>query len=258
MDKKLLIGLAVVGGGLAFYFMRKKDDAGAAPNFVPSDEVRSSTQQIVSMGSDQKQTVADLTKQIEDKAIVSGEGGTEKQASGSGSVSADPKQQLKLLSQRDLEDAAMKDEMFSGAIAAATPYAGPIAEEIERRSGSELRSKMGQLPIDALREAAKAVQRGEGFKDTRPGQLRLAWNYIIAEISLRAEGKPEPTPMMQPMPAEPAPRPQMPRRTHPGVDMGQPGSPIPKPPRPGFPNRPPARPQPPGYGGRIGRGGRGF
>lgn len=189
MDKKILIGLAVVGGGLAFYFMsKKKDEEGAAPDFVPSDAVRdmkSSTQQIVSMGSDQKQTVSDITKQIEEKAIVSGEAGTEKQASGSGSVSADPKQQLRTMSARDLEDLAFKDSNFTAAIMDKRLFTGDIAEEIERRYGNELRAKMADADNQDLEAVGKAIRNGEGIRDARPGQLRFAWNYALAEATMR-------------------------------------------------------------------------
>lgn len=171
-DSKFFIPGLIGVGALAFLMLRKKKPtesekaaeeaqkimgaaqratkdaadtvAAAAQSVALAEEgVRAPVQQkdqMVSMGSDKPKTLTELVAQVRGNETASGPAGTEMQ--GGGSVSADPIQQLKLMSTPDFLAMIVKNPAFKAAVMANVPLGGDLGAEMERRFGADGRRMM--------------------------------------------------------------------------------------------------------------------
>jgi hypothetical protein len=178
----------------------------------------------VSMGSDKPKTVTDLVNQVRASEIASGPAGTEVQ--GGGSVSADPKEQLKLMSTPDFLEKMLKSPEFKAAVVAGTPVLGDLGAEIDRRFGAEGRaliaSKMPSsqsLLGEVVTPLRKVYARGQEADAAKLIAAYLAdpknqnddafvivayYNVVAIELADRAAGrKPEPVGVQEVLPAAP-------------------------------------------------------
>ena len=268
-DSKFFIPGIILAGAAIYLMTRKKKPTIELPDMtvvaegekitgeaqratMASDMTAPAVQQdgaMVSMGSDKPKTVTDLVNQVRASEIASGPAGTEVQ--GGGSVSADPKEQLKLMSTPDFLAMLIKSPEFKAAVMAGMPVSDVLGDELERRFGADGRALIAKsMPTSEglTREVVVALRNmyargGEEAaikyvvaylanpKGTNDDSFVIVayYNVVMAELADRAAGrKPEPAARkMQSLPAK-SDSPIADKRTPPGRSSRKPVPPAKK------------------------------